>query len=311
MKLKRETSNNYYKEFDINGNIIIENQYPGDKIEYVYEKDNRLIKKKVIVDDGPNEYIYEHNYEYNNFGYRISVFKTKETYPITSFSNDPKTKTEETYEPITTTDVKIENGKVISKIITDFRTKTVKTENIYEPIEVKPSLKYDAENRIIERITEENQEQGEIIITEYHYSLIVLKDSYGGSSTHKKILALSFIGYKEEDGLPDDANFLLESIAIEIFDDEDNIINRVSQSNLYQQTSNPIKRLLNSNDKYYLDGATISIDKTFDNIEKNVELYEYEWLTKDKRLLVSITSLSIINDTINVLNKTGYGYFDE
>lgn len=314
MKIKRIVSNHSYKEYDINGNIINENDYPGDKTKYFYDTENRLIKKIIISSYDSNEYTFEHNYEYNDFGYRISVFKTKETYTsLEGWSDDLKTKTEtvETHEPITITDVKTENDKVISETITDFKAKTVKTLNISAPIEIKTSLKYDEDNRIIERITEEFEDYGMTTITEYYYSNIELKDSLGFSSTCKKIFSLTFVGYKGEEDLSNNTDFLLESLGIEVFDDEDNIINTIRQFDLHQQTSNPIKRKIKSSDKYYADGKAVFIDKTFDNIEKNVSLYEYKWLTKYKRMLVSITNLSLINDDIGVIDKIEYAYFND
>ena len=310
MKLKSISADEYYKEFDINGNIIISNEYPGDSIKYFYDKNNRLIKRIVTEDYGCDKFVYAHNYEYNNFGYRISVFKIKKILDITTFSDDPtKIKTEDCYEPITTIDVKIIDGKETSKTITNFITKTVKTEEVYEPIEIKDSLKYDEDNRIIERISEENHEDGEVTITEYHYTFAHLDHALGGSSKHKKVIALTFMTYKSEGILTEDTFFLLECISVTIFDEEDNVINRVFQKGIYQHTT--IKRFINSNKKYNTKGEVISIDSTLDNIKKSIKLYEYQNLYKGKRMLVSETELSIIDDTISVIGKEHFEYFDE
>lgn len=317
MKIKSITSNHSYEQYDIDGNIIISNQYPGSKSKYFYDKDKRLNKVIVVEDDGNIENVYEHKYEYNSFGYRISVFKIKKTYPITSWSDDPKTKTEETYEPISTIDVRTENGKVISETITNFKSKTIEEKNL-KPKEEEyitesnigkyDNVKYDEKNRVIESIAEGDYD---INITEYQYSLIDLEDSLGGSSTYHKTLTLSFTGMKGEEGLTDKDELLLEGIYIKIFDDDDNIINTISQSNIYQQTSNPIKRTIDNNDKYYADGKALFIDRTLDNVKKDVGLYEYKWITKDKQILMSITYLSIINDNISIIDKIEYSYFNE
>lgn len=314
MKIKSIKTNHSYEEYDINGNNIINNQYPGNNIKSFYDKDNRLIKKIVVEDEGVFEFVYEHKYEYNNFGYRISVFKIKKTYPITTL----KTKTDEIYEPISITDVKTENGKIISETITDFSSKKIE-KKIHKPKEEEVSLtenctgkydatKYDENNRIIESICEGGFD--EIYITEYQYSLINLKDSFGGD-TYKKTLRLLFEGRIGEEGLSGEDELILESISIEIFDDDGKIINRVFQHTSMDERDKLIKRKINSNKKYYSEGEDIFIDKTFDKFEKEVELYEYKWLTKENKMLVSITTLSIINDNISVVDKIEYRYFDE
>lgn len=192
IKIKEIFGYNYYKKFNEMGNIVIystlsfaqENQTEGERIEYLYDERNRLIKETIEIrnyysHDSAYE-VYEKNYEYNEFGYRIIKLKTKlihnsysdpncrevdmmrgsDRYPVdvnelisiidfkTKNNNIISKKTSNLLNnKILIEENRYENNKLIEVKVTDFQENTIsQTINIYENDLIKSIKKFTSKN---------------------------------------------------------------------------------------------------------------------------------------------------------------------
>ena len=178
----------YIKEYDLNGNLIIFNEFTQSTI-YIYDSQKRIINER--LDTGFKNLWYVKEYEYNPFGYRAFHFEYKskdENYTLKEFDISKTNNAEVEKKLLSHEDVVIEDKNVISKKLSNYKTNDIKLtqyeyknglitlkihysiiQNQKEVIK-KTEFTYDSQNRILEKKTTDVLNGFNSKLIEYDYS---------------------------------------------------------------------------------------------------------------------------------------------
>jgi hypothetical protein len=300
---------NDYKEFNELGNIILysnlssaqRNQCEGKRIKYVYDENNRLITEIIEIKnyyDHISAYeVFEKKFEYNDFGYRISEFKTKLIHnfhsdpnrtSINSLKDDLKRYPIDVNDLISIIDIKLKNNKVVFKKSTDLLNNIIILEE----------YKYENKKIIEEKFTDFQNNTISKTINEYENDLIITRKKYSSKNNEIKTLNAETT-YQYVNGLIISIkNYIVKNDSLELdfetkykYDSLNRIVEEVKAN--FEK-----KEYISSIDYYY---STYNEDN--DGFTKIIKI-EFEDFDGDfKRLLVNKVSIDIFNELDEYVTK--------
>ncbi|WP_147679204.1 hypothetical protein [Algibacter pacificus] len=325
--IKKIRGYNDYKEFNESGCITLysnlsfaqRNQGKGEKIEYIYDENNRLIKEIIeyrnYYDHTYPYEIFEKKYEYNEFGYRITKFKTK---LIHNFFSDPNsTTTLDSYdidhykrypvdvnELISIIDIKLKNNKIVYK----------KSSNLLNNKIIQNEFKYDNNKLIEEKSTDFQKNTISKTINEFENDLIKTTKKYFSNIGENEILNEK-TSYQYLNGLVVSIkNYVIKNNNLELnfetrykYDDQNRIIEEV-KANFEKE------EYIYATDYYYLTEWNYHIQ---DDCEKIISVKFDHYNPEKKQMLVDSISIKTLNSESQCINRAsmvteygnGYDFF--